>query len=340
MCLAIYAPAGSNIPKKNLTNGFETHSDGAGMAWAADGKLHIRKGIFKVEELLEQYDKVKQYPCLIHFRKATSGKVDATNCHPFLFNDGKLALVHNGIISIKCNIEGLSDTAHFVKLVLEPLVKTYGVPINDGSLQYLLATSVGTDKLAILTHEGLCYITNEDKGTWDGGVWYSNTSFRWAPTKRYTTGGNYQGTGMGYGAHSSVDGSAGDYKHRHWRKHWEEGEDDEKYLDFWRKAIANAADHSEKSSPVGGLTQKINTPLLLTDGTAGNGGEHKMTVDEGGNVIVVEELPDDVPAPPFFEGQMCEYGWFDAEVEADIAGYQKTLGLSRGEAMIRVFNER
>ena len=52
MCLAIYAPAGSDIPEKNLKNGFDNNSDGAGMAWATDGQLHVRKGMFKFEEVI------------------------------------------------------------------------------------------------------------------------------------------------------------------------------------------------------------------------------------------------------------------------------------------------
>ena len=104
MCLAIYQPAGKTVQEKYLRYGFDNHSDGAGIAWAADGVLHVEKGIFNIEKLLEVYERVKQYPCLIHFRKATHGKVDAANCHPFLLNDGKLALIHNGVLNIRCSI--------------------------------------------------------------------------------------------------------------------------------------------------------------------------------------------------------------------------------------------
>ena len=76
MCVAIYKPAGIEIPHKNFKNAFEHHPDGAGIAWAAKGILFVRKGIFNVDELIEQYEKVKQYHCLIHFRKATHGKID------------------------------------------------------------------------------------------------------------------------------------------------------------------------------------------------------------------------------------------------------------------------
>ncbi len=179
MCLAIYKPADAQVSEEHLRNGFANHSDGAGFAWSVDGKLFIKKGIFNVEEVIEHYRLIKDYPCLIHFRKATHGKVDKTNCHPFLFNDGKLALIHNGILSIKCTIDGLSDTAHFVKLVLEPMVNRNKVPINDGALSYLINTSIGSDKMAVMTEDGTTYIFNEDKGKWEGGVWYSNSIFSW-----------------------------------------------------------------------------------------------------------------------------------------------------------------
>ena len=224
MCVAIYKPAGVEIPHKNFKNAFEHHPDGAGIAWAANGILYVKKGIFNVDEFIEQYEKVKQYHCLIHFRKATHGKIDATNCHPFLFNDGKLALIHNGILPIKCSIEGLSDTAHFVKLVLEPMVQQHKVPINDGALNYLISTSIGTDKLAVMDGQGTTYIFNEEKGAWDEGTWYSNTSYKFPPYKA-----------TDYSKHPYFSNNDRYSRHTNWRRHWDNvSEDaDESYLDFW-----------------------------------------------------------------------------------------------------------
>lgn len=336
MCLAIYKPAGTEIPTKHLTNGFENHSDGAGMAWAVDGVLHVRKGMFKIEEVLEQYELIKQYPALIHFRKATHGKVDAANCHPFVFNDNKLALIHNGVLPIKCSIDGLSDTAHFVKLVLEPLVKFHKLPINDGALNYLICTSIGTDKMAVMDGEGKTYIFNEDKGTWDGGAWYSNTSFRYCysyskSSSATTASGEdwkthpYFANKTGAGATSGT--GATDYKHSNWRKHWQDSEEgDDSYIEFWKRTgvNCNTSQGCGQSDPT--KTQKL--PKLLTEGSGD-------TVDDSGNVITVEE-----DAPKFSEGEMCEYGWFDEEVEAEVKRYQDSIGLTREDALIRVFNER
>ena len=319
MCLAIYKPAGIEIPLKYLENGFGNHSDGAGMAWAVDGVLYTRKGMFKVEEVLEQYEKIKQYPALIHFRKATHGKVDAMNCHPFLFNDNKLALIHNGILPIKCCIDGLSDTAHFVKLVLEPMVKLHKVPINDGALNYLICTSIGSDKIAIMDNDGQTFIFNEDKGTWDENVWYSNTSFRFTYSS-YKASDSTSTQKWNNHPHFSYKGSSDavntpDRKHSDWKKHWTADDaEDENYLAFWKRT---AASHS---------ANKQKTPLLLSDA---NG-----QVDDAGNVTTTVE------APKYSEGQMCEYGWFDTEIETDIEIHQTNLNITREEALIRVFNER
>lgn len=328
MCLAIYKPAGVEIPTKNLENGFQNHEDGAGMAWAVNGVLHVRKGMFKIEEVLEQYEKIKEYPALIHFRKATHGKIDAANCHPFLFNDNKLALIHNGVLNIKCSIDGLSDTAHFVKLVLEPMVKFHKLPINDGALFYLVCTSIGTDKMAVMDGNGKTYIFNESKGEWDGGCWYSNTSFRYAYSYKGTSASNHVGHYPGsshVGSHSN---------HKSWRKHWDDSEDgDESYLEFWKRTGSSAGASSSRT--IGFQTEKT-TRLLGPPKSDG--------VDDAGNVITadidevtveeVEKLPQKGP------GYMMEYGWWDEELEADIEKYQESLGLSREEAIIRCYNEK
>ena len=337
MCLAIYKPAGTEIPLKNLENGFQNHDDGAGMAWAVNGVLHVRKGMLKIEEVLEQYEKIKSYPALIHFRKATHGKVDAANCHPFLFNDNKLALIHNGVLKIKCHVEGLSDTAHFVKFVLEPMVKIHKVPINDGVLFYLVSTSIGSDKMAVMDGKGKCFIFNESKGEWEGGVWYSNTSFRYAYSYKANT--NYSSSGGDFKNHPYFQGTGRSSKRTEFRKHWEDDDaGDETYLEFWKRTAA--AERVETGRSIGFQSPK--TTRLL-------GPPKTDRVDDAGNVVTAEVVDVDevtvedverIAAPQYSEGQMCEYGWFDAEVEASIEQYQLNLGLSREEAIIRIYNEK
>lgn len=332
MCLAIYQPIGKEVPEKNLKNGFENHGDGCGIAWAADGKLHVWKGVGKkFEEFYEFYKTIKQFPCLIHFRKSTSGKIDEANCHPFLFNEGKLAAIHNGVLNIKCNDKDFSDTYHFITLVLDPLIRKYNIPVNEGSLNYLICTSIGTDKLAVMDGKGKTYIFNEEKGTWDEGVWYSNTSFRWSSTTSY--GGS--SSTFHRGVYSG--GSSSPY-FGHTGKNWSsdgEDENDEAYLEFWRR----------QTSPVSSVcaTAAQQTTLLLNPPAKTASGRTPIDID-GTGVDIEGQMDDGDPGRKEAEkpgpGEMAEYGWFDAEVEQEIETMQVSLGLSREEAMIRVFTSR
>lgn len=346
MCLAIYKPAELQVSEEFLRNGYSNHSDGAGFAWAVDGVLHVRKGIFDVEEVIKQYELVKDYPCLIHFRKATHGKVDATNTHPFVFAEGKYALIHNGVLNIKCSIEGLSDTAHFVKLVLEPLVMKYNIPINDGCLHYLLSTSINTDKMAIMNGEGKCFIVNADKGTWEGGVWYSNTSFRYSYK---TTSSSSSSTGTYYNGQSrhsqypSQGSTARNYdNHKNWRKRWEDDtEGDASYLEFWKRAIPEQTDCGD-CCPIDGnpnkKTQRL--PKLLTDGNSSS--SHTLTLEEVEALTdeQIEELSngkkkEETTGP----GHMMEYGWWDEQIERDVEIYMTQFNLTREQSIVRVFND-
>lgn len=343
MCLAIYKPADKSIKDEFLRNGFANHPDGAGMAWAQDGQLHFKKGIFKLEEFLELYEQIKQFPALLHFRKATHGAINEANCHPFIFNDGKLALIHNGVLNIKCTIDGLSDTAHFVKLVLEPMINKNNVPIDDGALHYLISTSIGTDKMVVMDGNGTAFVFNEDKGTVEEGVWYSNTTFRYSyksTTKTTTTHSSQQshrdydlrGFNTGH-APNSANGNHGG----HWRKNWAGSDaDDEAYITFWKKATNMVDDGAAATSEKLQAARK----LLLTDGGTSasssstaiiDAEEVDTTVDAAGNVIT---------EPVFNEGEMCEYGWWDVEIEKEIEFLTSKYGLLREEAIIRVFNEK
>ena len=336
MCLAIYQPIGKLVPEKHLENGFKNHGDGCGIAWAEGGQLHVKRGVhMKFEDFLVWYNEVKQFPCLIHFRKSTSGKIDEANCHPFIFNEGKLAAIHNGVLNIKCNDKDFSDTYHFVTLVLDPIIRKYHIPVNDGSLNYLICTSIGSDKLAVMDANGKTYIFNEEKGSWDEGVWYSNTSYKYAYQSSYCGGGS--SSTFHRGAYSSTS----PYFAGNGRGYTADGEDenDEAYLEFWRR----------QTTPVSSIcaTAAQQTTLLLNPPAGAKAASGRTAIDiDGTGLVDIEGQMDegDSERPKDTEkigpGMMAEYGWFDAEVEHEIEGYQKTLGLSREEAMIRVFTER
>lgn len=301
MCLAIVKPRGLHIPEKNLRAGFDSNNDGCGLCWAENGQLHIEKGMLTWDAFLGLFQQHQDHPMLIHFRKSTHGKKNADNCHPFLFNDGELALIHNGVIPIKCSEDGFSDTWHLVNKVLEPLVKDYGIAIDDPALSWLIKVAIGSDKIAVMDGNGEFVIFNEDKGNWEdadgpegkkGKVWYSNRSFQ-----SYGNTTHRQYAGQGY-----CPGQGSIHQHANSQCHT--------ISDDARTAPENQAEwegfaytkRNGQSTPLGGTDTQIAT--------------------------------DENRGP----GKMTEYGWYDKEIEDEIESVKKQLGMQRDDAIIQVFN--
>lgn len=302
MCLAIYKEGGLKIAEKALRCGFESNNDGCGLAWAEDGKIHVEKGMFTWDAFLGLYQQHEQHPMLIHFRKSTHGKKNAENCHPFLFNDGKLALIHNGILPIKCSEGDFSDTWHLVYKVLEPLVKKHKCAIDDSALSWLIKIAIGSDKIAVMDESGEAIIFNEDKGNWEdadsftegekGKVWFSNLSFRndsWE---------NRQHRSCGY---QPGQGSANDHT------------------------------LTQSNVPNGRSTGDDDAAAWEGYGMAERLG-HAAGAPLGGREM---EIANDENRK---EGCMTEYGWFDKEIEGEIDKAKVRTGMQREDAIIFVFN--
>ena len=302
MCLAIVKPRGLHIPEKFLRAGMESNNDGCGMVWADDDKsLHVEKGMMTWEQFWELFQANQDKPMLVHFRRSTHGKKNADNCHPFMFNDGKLALIHNGTIPIKCSEEGYSDTWHLVYKVLEPLVKEHGVEIDSPSLSWLLKVAIGTDKIAIMDGIGEFVIFNEEKGSWEdaegpdnkkGKVWFSNSSFR-STTQTY----RYQGHGCGWTPGANSVNYHGTSPNRDVSGLTNADENEGEWEGF-----GYAARQARANAPLSGSNTQIAT--------------------------------DENRGP----GAMTEYGWYDKEIEEMIDGVKKKMGMQRDDAIIHVFN--
>lgn len=179
MCQAIVKPAGISIEKRILKNAWDDNPNGAGMAIRkADGSVVVAKGYMKFKKFWQAYKKVESQDLLIHFRLATTGKVDGANCHPFVIAPNA-ALIHNGIMrQFDPPLKGdtRSDTRYFCEAYLSQAIKESGLSayefLHNPAGKALIEVLTAGQKIACLTPEGFT-IFGERRGEWKNGAWYS-----------------------------------------------------------------------------------------------------------------------------------------------------------------------
>jgi glucosamine 6-phosphate synthetase-like amidotransferase/phosphosugar isomerase protein len=119
MCLIVL---GKQIPSNHIRNGWEYgNDDGAGYAFAVNGKLTVRKPYWSLDKLLKALsaDQAKHPDStfLIHLRMTTHGTDCVENLHPMLLDNG-CVIAHNGILRGFNPSDGRSDTRMFADTVL------------------------------------------------------------------------------------------------------------------------------------------------------------------------------------------------------------------------------
>ena len=183
MCIAILNTQ-NTISKETLKQCWKSNPDGAGMIYTANGQIQVFKEMTNFDKFYKEYLKQrksnKQSNFVLHFRIATSGKIDKTNCHPFSVNKN-LAFVHNGMININQLNANVSDTYTFNELILKKLPATF---LNNHAILDLIENYIGYSKLIFLDSDNEASILNEDLGHWDAdNNWYSNNSYQCTYTK-------------------------------------------------------------------------------------------------------------------------------------------------------------
>lgn len=197
MCIAIYAPAGKILTRETLETCFKNNGHGCGFAYINESSTEVRKIFIKktldFETFYRQYSRAVRIntdsPFLIHFRIKTHGKVDKANCHPFSVDD-ETAFIHNGVITGVGIDPDKSDTRLFNEKVLQKLPDDW--MFNEG-IRKLVEDFISTSKIVAMNIDGDVTIFNEEKGVWDGGIWFSNTSYKervvyYPPARTVTTG--------------------------------------------------------------------------------------------------------------------------------------------------------
>jgi hypothetical protein len=183
MCLAIFQPAGKQIPEGHLREGFMNNPHGAGfMYFDENGELCSFRSL-EFDKFIDEYETMwamhgQHSPFAIHFRWATHGTRGIENVHPFRLNE-HVAVLHNGIIDCIINDPKMSDTAAFVRDYLGSLPTNW---YDNDFLFHMVEDFTSGSKLVIMTNEPsaeyCAYIVNERLGAWSEGIWYSNTSYQ------------------------------------------------------------------------------------------------------------------------------------------------------------------
>lgn len=187
MCIAIWKPAGIKLHEIVYRNSFSRNEDGAGFAWAADGKLNIKKGIMDIEEFVKEVKALEEHEMIIHCRRTSRGPTDEANCHPFTgtsktYDDFSFALIHNGTLPWR-HTDKRSDTSMFVEDVVQPIIDRDPWFFDFGINRLMMSKLIGGDnKLVIMVYnktknEFSVEIVNESAGIKYKGCWFSNLSF-------------------------------------------------------------------------------------------------------------------------------------------------------------------
>lgn len=202
MCVAIFKPANTHIPKDVFEQCFQANGHGAGFALGAvdgEGKpflLH-EKGFFTFADFWAAWEKlpdVDRFEGLIHFRIATHGSQTKENCHPFMFRADNMdwGVIHNGTFGHFGTLgakHDKSDTRMFVERVIAPLAKFNPDFMEDRKVVEYLDKRMNWNKVVIYRADGKFLILNEGAGDWielekgGGEVWFSNKGWKHVTVK-------------------------------------------------------------------------------------------------------------------------------------------------------------
>jgi hypothetical protein len=180
MCIAILNEPNKVIDFLTLQNCWDNNRDGAGMLYIEDNKLKTYKEMTSFKKFYDKYLKAREADMskkiVLHFRISTHGKVDKTNCHPFLV-DNKLGFVHNGIITGLPYSNDYSDTYMFNRHILQNMPNDF---LQHKGICTLIEEFISYSKLIFLDEENNSTIIGEEKGFWDDGNWYSNSTYKYS----------------------------------------------------------------------------------------------------------------------------------------------------------------
>jgi hypothetical protein len=193
MCIIVMIPVkAARVGEDIINKCWSSNPDGAGLMYPDKVRkiLVVDKGHMTLSEFQAAYAKVPVgVPVCLHFRIKTHGLKDPANTHPHVVHPDEVAIVHNGVLPIGAPTDSPeSDTARFARLILAVLPKRW---FKNPALVHLIEEYMGKgNKIVAMDAGGDFKIINEEAGTWEQGVWFSNSTFR-----------SYRSYGTSYGGY-------------------------------------------------------------------------------------------------------------------------------------------
>lgn len=194
MCIICYSPSGFIPSEITLSNSNSNNPDGFGWAIRTPNGIVTGKTMDSdqaINSFLELRERFIDFDAVYHARITTHGATMLENNHPFMVQDNRTVLVHNGMLPIT---PSKGDTRSDTRIFAEEKLPAMGIGVLDKSKarRKLEKWMTGSKMVIMSTRSDLrkdTYILNESSGIWDDGIWYSNSSYTY--TNKYWL--NYMG---------------------------------------------------------------------------------------------------------------------------------------------------
>lgn len=165
---------------------YDYNADGIGFMFATEsGALRTRK--FLPNDLKDFEDAIRRLPndnrtIAIHARYKTHGTINMDNVHPYPVVDGRIAMMHNGVLSHGNAADpAKSDTWHYIERHVKPLMSVYPDAYKNEGVISIIENDIGTgNRFVFMNDQGELEIYNKHTGIEHEGMWFSNT-YAWEP---------------------------------------------------------------------------------------------------------------------------------------------------------------
>jgi len=179
MCLIVHSDVSDYsylLDNQKILDGIaDRNPDGFGVMYQVNGVTKSSKGLVSkgtIRKIIEKIHNSSPNPSFLHWRLATSGKVDKDNSHPFEIGENTF-IAHNGVLGKEYQPKG--DDRNDTRVFLDKEMLGKEKLIFDKAFKKDIEAKLGNkNKLAIMSGDKYT-IYNRGKGIEYEDLWFSNT---------------------------------------------------------------------------------------------------------------------------------------------------------------------